>query len=112
MILGNLSRGMDWRGKAQETIPQRSILAPVTGLQVNLRIVSCGSSPRSWRKSTITFKRQIEHFEQHTLKQRRAEDQMHLLKTTKLEQDLANSQARVMDLSMELAKALKLERKV
>ncbi|KMM78462.1 DNA-binding protein [Pseudomonas deceptionensis] len=61
-------------------------------------------------KINDNLKRQIEHFEQHTLKQRRAEDQMHLLKTTKLEQDLANSQARVMDLSMELAKASKRER--
>ncbi|EJZ58206.1 Plasmid replication [Pseudomonas fluorescens R124] len=61
-------------------------------------------------KINDNLKMQIEHFEQHTLQQRRADNQMHLLKITKLEQDLANSQARVMDLSMELAKASKRER--
>lgn len=61
-------------------------------------------------KISDNLKRQIENFEQHTLQQRRAENQMHLLKVTKLEQDLANSQAQVVDLSMELAKALKRDR--
>ena len=37
---------------------------------------------------------------------------MHLLKVTKLEQDLANSQAQVVELSMELAKASKRDRSV
>ncbi|POA35827.1 MULTISPECIES: DNA-binding protein [unclassified Pseudomonas] len=78
------------------------------------RIAKAESENKQLRELTVklekisdNLKRQIEHFEQHTLQQRRADNQMHLLKVTKLEQDLANSQARVMDLSMELAKTSK-----
>ncbi|AZC51668.1 diguanylate cyclase/phosphodiesterase [Pseudomonas chlororaphis subsp. piscium] len=49
------------------------------------------------------LQRNIEHFEQQTLQQRHAENQMHLLKVAKLEQNLMNSQARVLELSMALA---------
>ena len=56
------------------------------------------------------LERQFEHFEQHALQQRRAESQMHLLKVTKLEQDLAYSQARVMDLSLQIVEASKRDR--
>lgn len=59
------------------------------------------------KKSSENLKGQIEHFEQQALQQRRADNQMHLLKVAKLEQDLANCQGRVMELSMKLAGVLR-----
>lgn len=49
------------------------------------------------------LQRHIEHFERKTLQQRHADNQMHLLKVAKLEQNLMNSQSQVLELSVALA---------
>ncbi|WP_434707093.1 DNA-binding protein [Pseudomonas sp. R1-1] len=46
--------------------------------------------------------RHIEYFEKQVLQQRHADNQMHLLKVAKLEQNLMSSQARVLELSVAL----------
>jgi hypothetical protein len=50
-----------------------------------------------------TLSKNFEKLEEHSRQQLRVESQMHLLKVAKLEQDLMNSQNRVIELARELA---------